>query len=275
MTDKTLPVAFFDSGLGGISVLRETVRMLPHEDFLYYGDSLHAPYGVRPVEEVVRLSRDAVQLLLGRGIKAFVIACNTATAASVSKVRQLMNQYSMPIISIEPAIKPACALPGTGKVFMMATLATTRLNRYLALQARMPDPSRVINIPCPGIVERVEAGIFDDDAYDDLFDKYFAPYVGTEVDAIVLGCTHYPLLRSTVREIMGEGVNLVNPAYETAVELRRLLSEQGIANDGKTKEGEEKYQFYVSDAAEKFMQFANSILPYDIEQTQLIPIEEY
>lgn len=106
-------------------------------------------------------------------------------------------------------------------------------------------------------------------------ERYLQPFKESDIDTLILGCTHYPLLRSTVREIMGEGVNLVNPAYETAVELRRLLAEQGIANDGKIQNREEKYQFYVSDAAEKFMQFANSILPYDIEQTQLIPIEEY
>ena len=184
------PVGVFDSGLGGASVLREALRLLPNENYIYYGDSGNAPYGDKSDDDITTLTMACIDKLMSMDVKAILIACNTATAASVSKVRQLMNQYSMPIISIEPAIKPACALPGTGKVFMMATLATTRLNRYLALQARMPDPSRVINIPCPGIVERVEAGIFNDDAYDDLFDKYFAPYVGTEVDAIEIGRAH-------------------------------------------------------------------------------------
>ena len=150
------PVGVFDSGLGGASVLREALCLLPNENYIYYGDSGNAPYGDKSDDDITALTMACIDKLMAMDVKAILIACNTATAASVSKVRQLMNQYSMPIISIEPAIKPACALPGTGKVFMMATLATTRLNRYLALQARMPDPSRVINIPCPGIVERVD-----------------------------------------------------------------------------------------------------------------------
>ena len=231
------PVGVFDSGLGGASVLREALRLLPNENYIYYGDSGNAPNGDKSDDDITALTMACIDKLMAMNVKAILIACNTATAASVSKVRQLMNQYSMPIISIEPAIKPACALPGTGKVYMMATLATTRLNRYLALQARMPDPSRVINIPCPGIVERVEAGIFDDDAYDDLFDKYFAPYVGTEVDAIVLGCTHYPFLRPHLREFLGNRrIEIIDGSMGTAKELKRRLGEKNLLHAEKREQ---------------------------------------
>ena len=228
------PVGVFVSGLGGASVLREALRLLPNENYIYYGDSGNAPYGDKSDDDITALTMACIDKLMAMNVKAILIACNTATAASVSKVRQLMNQYSMPIISIEPAIKPACALPGTGKVFMLATLATTRLNRYLALQERMPDPSRVINIPCPGIVERVEAGIFDDDAYDDLFDKYFAPYVGTEVDAIVLGCTHYPFIkgafaRNAKRYLRGDCA-LIDGSVGTVRQLERILDRYKLRN---------------------------------------------
>ncbi len=240
------PVGVFDSGLGGASVLREALRLLPNENYIYYGDSGNAPYGDKSDDDITALTMACIDKLMAMNVKAILIACNTATAASVSKVRQLMNQYSMPIISIEPAIKPACALPGTGKVFMMATLATTRLNRYLALQARMPDPSRVINIPCPGIVERVEAGIFDDDAYDDLFDKYFAPYVGTEVDAIVLGCTHYPFIkgafaRNAKRYLKGDCA-LIDGSVGTVRQLERILDMYKL----KSPCGTGKVEFHTS-----------------------------
>lgn len=228
------PVGVFDSGLGGASVLREALRLLPNENYIYYGDNKNAPYGDKSDDDITGLTMACIDKLMAMDVKAILIACNTATAASVSRVRQLMNRYSMPIISIEPAIKPACALPGTGKVFMTATLATTRLNRYLALQARMPDPSRVVNIPCPGIVERVEAGIFDDDAYDDLFDRYFAPYAGTEVDAIVLGCTHYPFIkgafaRNAKRYLRG-GCTLIDGSVGTVRQLGRVLDRYKLRN---------------------------------------------
>ena len=241
--DRQAPIGVFDSGVGGLTVVREIMRNLPDERIVYFGDTARVPYGSKSKNTVIRYSRQIVHFLETQQVKAIVIACNTATAASVSKVRQLMNQYSMPIISIEPAIKPACALPGTGKVFMMATLATTRLNRYLALQARMPDPSRVINIPCPGIVERVEAGIFDDDAYDDLFDKYFAPYVGTEVDAIVLGCTHYPLAKTFFRAAL-PGVKVVSQDELMAAKLENYLTRHPEIESLLTRGG--TYRFEVS-----------------------------
>ena len=225
------PVGFFDSGFGGASVLREALHLLPNENYLYYGDDANAPYGDRSYTDIAFLTEKSVSAMADFGIKAAVIACNTATATCIDALR---GAFPFPIVSIEPAIKPACALPGTGKVFMMATLATTRLNRYLALQARMPDPSRVINIPCPGIVERVEAGIFDDDAYDDLFDKYFAPYVGTEVDAIVLGCTHYPFIkgafaRNAKRYLRGDCA-LIDGSVGTVRQLERILDRYKLRN---------------------------------------------
>ena len=219
------PVGVFDSGLGGASVLREALRLLPNENYIYYGDNGNAPYGDKSDDDITALTMACIDKLLSMDVKAILIACNTATAASVSKVRQLMDQYSIPIISMEPA---------------------TRLDRYLALQARMPDPSRVINIPCPGIVERVEAGIFDDAAYDDLFDKYLAPYRGTEVDAIVLGCTHYPFIkgafaRNAKRYLRGS-CTLIDGSVGTVRQLGRILDRYKLRNPC----GAGKVEFHTS-----------------------------
>jgi len=225
------PIGVFDSGLGGASVLHEALRLLPRENYIYYGDNANAPYGDRSDEEISALTFRCARELMRLGVKALLIACNTATATCINQLRE---ELDIPVISVEPAIKPACALPGAGKVLMMATSATTRLERYLALQASMPDPDRVINIPCPGIVERVEAGMFDDDAYDDLFARYLAPYRGLETDAIVLGCTHYIFIKGAFRRNAGLYLSgapvLIDGNAATVRQLGRVLNDRGLTN---------------------------------------------
>ena len=186
------------------------------------------------------------------------------------------EEFDIPILGvIEAGAKVAAQVTRNKRVGIIGTEGTVGSGIHAEVLKKIDPEITVIGKPCPLFVPLVEEGWTHDPVTVEVASRYLRELQEKDIDTLILGCTHYPLLRSTVREIMGEGVNLVNPAYETAVELRRLLAEQGIANDGKTKDGEEKYQFYVSDAAEKFMQFANSILPYDIEQTQLIPIEEY
>ena len=189
-------IGVFDSGLGGVSVLREAIRVLPHERFIYYGDNRNAPYGDRTEAEITELTLRCAHTLANQGVKAILIACNTATATCIERIR---NELDVPVVSVEPAIKPACMQPGYGKILMMATRATTRLQRYLDLQARMPDPSRILNSPCPGLVERIEQGIFAEDAFDDLLDTYLSAYHTMQIDGIVLGCTHYVFIRNAIR----------------------------------------------------------------------------
>ena len=237
------PVGVFDSGLGGLSVLREARRILPHEDFIFYGDNKNAPYGDKTEDEVARLSFACADFLVKKGVKAIVLACNTATAVSCNEIR---HKLSIPVISIEPAIKPACSVPGDGKVFMLATLATTQLERYAALKSRMPDPSRVIDIPCPGLTDRIENGVFEVGAFDDLLTKYLSPYFGMKADAVVLGCTHYVFIGEAIREFflrhLGGECKLFDGGEGTARQLGRKLSEFGLEND----EGTGKVEFYTS-----------------------------
>lgn len=243
MHDPAAPIGVFDSGLGGVSVLREALRLLPSENYIYYGDNGNAPYGDRPESEITELTLHCVRQLVGLGCKAILVACNTATANCIGIIRTELN---VPVVSVEPAIRPACQQAGAGKVLMMATLATTRLDRYLALQRRMPDPRRIINIPCPGIVERIEAGLWEDDDFDDLFDTFLAPYENLETDGIVLGCTHYVFIpgafrRAACRHLRGPCV-LYDGNEGTVHQLARVLQEHGLQNP----KGSAQVEFHTS-----------------------------
>ncbi len=228
-----MPIGIFDSGLGGISLLREAVSILPNENYIFYGDNLHAPYGDKTDDEIAKLSFDSVNYLVSKGVKAVVLACNTATAASIRALRD-DKRLDLPIISLEPAIKPACEKPGDGKILMMATLATTRLKRYKALQSRMPDPSRVINVPCPGLVEMVERGTFAPEAYYDILYKLLNKYNGMKIDGIVLGCTHYIFIKSAIERYAKSNFKGECAFYDgnaaTVRQLGRVLEANGLTN---------------------------------------------
>lgn len=223
------PIGVFDSGLGGASVLREALHMLPKETFLYYGDNRNAPYGDKSEDEITALTFRCARILRDQDVKVILIACNTATASCINRIRA---ELDVPVISIEPAIKPACELPGDGKVLMAATLATTRLARYQALQARMPDPSRIVNVPCPGLVERIEAGHTAADAFDDLFSQYFSPFHGAQIDALVLGCTHYVFIKEAFARYAAAhfrgAVQIFDGNQATARQLKHVLEENRL-----------------------------------------------
>lgn len=227
----TRPVGIFDSGMGGVSLLRDARMLLPNENFIFYGDNKNAPYGDKTEEEILSLTSAAADFLLDHGVKALVLACNTATSASISILRK---KLAVPVVSIEPAIKPACERAGDGKVFMLATAATTQLARYRALLERMPDPARVVNIGISGMVARVERGITSVGAYDDILDTYLAPYFGETADAIVLGCTHYVFIGEAIREyflrrMKGE-CRLYDGNRATARQLGRVLERFDLLN---------------------------------------------
>lgn len=226
------PIGVFDSGLGGASVLREALKLLPRENYIYYGDNKNAPYGDKTEQQITALTFRCADYLVSRGVKAILLACNTATATCI---RQIREKLEVPVVSVEPAIKPACAAQGTGKVLMMATLATTKLKRYLELQNRMPDPSRIINVPCPGLVDRIERNVFEDDAFDDLFDRFLSPYHGMEIDGIVLGCTHYIFISGAISRYASTHFKGACKLYDgnaaTVRQLERVLDEKGLLND--------------------------------------------
>ena len=225
---QRLPVAFFDSGLGGISVLRQTVKLLPNEDYLYYGDSLHAPYGVRDAQEVIRLCDDAVQLLLARGIKALVIACNTATSAAAHQLRKKYPE--LPIIGTEPAVKPAVERHPGGRILVMATPMTLKEEKFSRLREQYEDEAEIIPVPCGGLMEYVEQGVLRGEAVENYLLDKLEPYMKVPVSAVVLGCTHYPFLTGAIRRIVGRIPEILDGSLGVATQLRRKLDESGLRN---------------------------------------------
>ena len=263
------PIGIFDSGLGGVSTLRQALHMLPKEDFLYYGDNHNAPYGSRSAEEILALSSSAVQYFIKQGVKAVLLACNTSTAVALPV---LQRETSIPIVGIQPAILPAAEMPGDGIILMMATRATATHPRYLALHASLPDPDRVKNIPCSAeFVRRVEASLFDPDAYSDLLEETLAPYEGERVDGIVLGCTHYLFFQrqlAAYAERHFSGSPRFFDGGQTAAEtLRQVLREHDLENS----QGIGSVSFHTSGDPETYRPRFEALLnqPMQIEGIEL------
>ena len=223
-------IAVFDSGVGGISVLRHLLRRLPGERFLYYGDSANAPYGSRTTEEVRQLTLAAAEKLTKEyGIKALVIACNTATAAAVKHVRE---QYpSLIVIGIEPALKVAADnFPG-GRIGVMATEVTLREEKFDLLLHRFDEECTITKIPAPGLVQLIEAGKVDTEETEALLRQILKDHIGN-LDALVLGCTHYPFASKAISRVLGEQVRLLEGGDGTARETKRRLAEAGLLEEG-------------------------------------------
>ena len=215
------PVGVFDSGVGGISVLASLMRELPQERFFYYGDTAHAPYGTKPTEEVNRLVGDVTRHLIGEGIKALVIACNTASAVSAQTLRET---YSFPIVAMEPALKPASLLRRDGRVLVLATPVTLALPKFGRLMAHYGEGAE--RVPCPGLMELVERE--DWDGAETYLRELFARYDGQPIDAVVLGCTHYVFLRPIARRLLPETTAIVDGNEGTARQLRHVLEERQL-----------------------------------------------
>ena len=230
MNQKQDYIAVFDSGVGGISVLRHLRRVLPGERFLYFGDSANAPYGSRSTEEVRQLTLAAAEKLTTQySIKALVIACNTATAAAVIQVREAYPQLI--VIGIEPALKLAADhFPG-GRVGVMATEVTLREEKFDTLLHRFDENCVIHRIPAPGLVQLIEKGQVDDPETEDLLRQILAPYIG-KLDALVLGCTHYPFAAAAISRVLGPEVTLLEGGDGTARETRRRLAEAGLLEEG-------------------------------------------
>lgn len=228
MEQMQQPIGVFDSGLGGISVLRELVAFLPNENYLYLGDSKHAPYGTKSLQEVQELTCNNIEYLIGKGAKAIVVACNTATSAAIQKLRE--HHKDMPIIGIEPALKPAVLQKEHPNVLVMATPMTLREEKFHALMKRYENQAEIISLPCPGLVEFVERGELEGEALEAYFKELFAPFADKKIDSAVLGCTHYPLVKNVIQKMLGDSVTLFDGGEGTAHETYRRLKEKNLLN---------------------------------------------
>ena len=229
MNTKHDYIAVFDSGVGGLSVLRHLRRVMPGERYLYFGDSANAPYGTKTKEDVKKLTFDAAQRLISRGIKALVVACNTATSAAIHDLR--IAYPDLVVIGIEPALKLAAERFPGGKLCVMATPMTLREEKFAALMRRYEEVCHVRKLPAPGLVELVEGGKADSPETDSLLKTLFATLESTP-DAVVLGCTHYPFAAKAISRVLGGGVTLLDGGEGTARETRRRLAEAGLLEEG-------------------------------------------
>lgn len=269
---NTAPIGVFDSGVGGLTVAREIMRHLPNENIVYFGDTARVPYGSKSKDNIIRYSRQIINFLKTKQVKAIVIACNTASALALEVVRE---EIDIPIIGVvEPGARAALEITQTKKIGVIGTEATIRSAMYEKIIQEADKEAKVIGKACPLFVPLVEEGFAKHKVTEEIIDFYLDSFLKTDIDSLILGCTHYPLLRSKIKQYVGEQITLVNPAYETAMDLKKILETCGMENTGK-EQVQVSYEFYVSDAADKFKQFANSILPYDIETTKQINIEEY
>lgn len=273
MLTKDAPIGVFDSGVGGLTVVREIMRQIPNEKIIYFGDTARVPYGSKSKDTVTRFSRQIVRFLQTHNVKTIVIACNTASAYALE---DLEKEIDIPVIGVvKPGAKVASEVTRNGKIGVIATEATIGSKIYSQYITEINKDVTIFGKACPLFVPLVEEGLWQDPVTDEIARRYLAELIDIDIDTLILGCTHYPLIRSTVAKIMGEDVTLVNPAYETARELKELLKEKGLLNEKQPALGENQYRFFVSDGAEKFKRFANSIIKYGILSAKTINIEEY
>ena len=282
------PIGVFDSGLGGLTGVRELRKRLPHEEIIYFGDTGRVPYGSRSPETILQYARQDIAFLLSKDVKCIMAACGTVSSTyPAAEAEKLPVPY---LGVVDAAAREAAFSTRNRRIGVIGTAATIRSRSYEALLRRLVPGVEITARPCPLFVPLVEEGLFHDSVTDEIASRYLSSLKEKYIDTLVMGCTHYPLLRSTLHRLMGDEVTLVNPAYETAVELKTLLRDMDLTrssedlerfseeNSRRAAAGEpilDPYQFFVSDRAENFTRFAKAILPKEGKDTKQINIEEY
>ncbi len=269
MSNLRRPIGVFDSGLGGLTVLRALIDLLPHEDIVYFGDTGRFPYGPKPRDELVKYAMEITDLLVDQDAKAIVVACNSAASAALDVLR---DRYDVPIVGvIEPGLRAAATVTRTGRVGVIGTVGTIASGAYQRAADGLVHSGRRIELTCaacPGFVEFVEAGDVDSDQVHVLVERLLAPVKQAAVDTLVLGCTHYPLLARTLGDVMGREVVMVSSADETAFEVRDLVGVSG-RRPAPTKPG--AHRFVTSGDVETFARLGSRFLGpeiYDVESWQ-------
>ena len=230
---KNNPIGFFDSGVGGLSVMKEAISIMPNENFIYFGDSKNAPYGIKDLGEVKNLTLDAVDFLLNKNVKAVVVACNTATSAAIDDIR---NKYkNITIIGIEPALKPAVKLCRKGNIIIMATPMTLKEKKFKLLMDKYKSESNIVSLPCAGLVEFIEQGVLEGEELETYLKEKFKSNLTDDIAAVVLGCTHYPFIKKALANVIGQNIPFIDGGIGTSYELKRKLIEKNLSNDSKEK----------------------------------------
>jgi len=220
-----LPIGVFDSGVGGISVLVEIIKLLPHEEFIYYADSINAPYGIKPENTIRSLTIKAADFLFKLGVKSLVVACNTATSAAIKEIRRI---FELPVIGMEPAIKPAVELKKNSRIIVMVTPLTLQSKKFNSLVYQYKHLAEIISIPCPGLVELIERG--NNNIADYLY-SILRPETKKNISTVVLGCTHYVLIKREILKVLGRNINIIDGNCGTARHLKTVLEKEGLLNN--------------------------------------------
>ena len=248
-------IGVFDSGVGGVSVLQAIHEMMPGENLYFFGDSLNAPYGERSLEDVQQLTLNAIENMnKKKHLKAIVIACNTATSAAVTLLRE--KYTDIPVIGIEPALKPAALAKKNSCILVMATANTLRLDKFHQLAERYDKSATIIPVPCYGLAKRIEQGNLDKPDLIELLTDLIGPYKG-KVDSVVLGCTHYPFVKDSISKILGKNVEVIDGGEGTAREIKRRLAEKNLLNTNTTKG---KIEIYNSLGEDKIIDLSWKLL---------------
>lgn len=259
------PIAVFDSGVGGLSVLRQLRALLPAEDFIYFADQAHVPYGPRPVSEIQAYSHSITRFFLEQGAKCVVVACNTATAAALDELRASFPQTLF--VGMEPAVKPGAAATRTGKVGVLATAGTFESQRYASLMARFARHVTLYENPCTGLVPLIEAGQLDGARTHALLESCIGPMLEAGVDTIVLGCTHYPFVLPLIRTLAGPDVEIIDPAPAVARQTQRVLHKRDLLKLG-SQQGE--LRAVTTGNTQQLAWMAKKLLSYDLVVEKLL-----
>lgn len=263
------PIGVFDSGIGGLTVLTEIIEQLPGEDIVYFGDTARVPYGTRSKETIIKYFFQSVRFLMSKDIKALVVGCNTASALALEEAKEV---FDIPFIGVvKPGAKAAVRLTKNKTIGVIGTEGTINSMAYQReIRKTLPD-AEIVGIPCPLFVPIVEEGWQDSDVGYLTAKKYLGELLEHKIDSLILGCTHYPALRYTIGKVLGEGVTLVNPAFESAKALNELLTDNKMLTD-KFEGG--KLTFYVSDDPNKFIRVGGNLFKREIQGATKVNIEE-
>lgn len=271
MNEKDRPIGVFDSGIGGLTVLREIVKEMPSEDTIYLGDTARVPYGIRSPETVIRYSLENTKFLFSKDIKFLVVACNTASSVSLDRIKSVVP---IPVIGvIEPGAKAAIKATNNKKIGIIATEATVRSDSYTRLIKAIDNDVAVFGLPCSLFVPLVEEGWTDGEIACLIAEKYLEEIRNRGIDTLILGCTHYPLLKTVIAKVMGSRVKLIDSAVEVAWEVKTILDNSNLSSKKKRKP---RREFYVTDSPLRFKKVGERFLENNIEHIELImgPLED-
>ncbi len=269
------PIGVFDSGIGGLTVVKEIMNLLPDENIVYFGDTARVPYGTKSKEIVTRYSFQCIKFLLENKVKAIVVACNTASASSLDIAKQ---SFDIPFIGVvEPGAVAACNMTKVNKIGIIGTEGTVSSGAYEKAINIINNNVKMVLKACPLFVPIVEEGWQESEIASLTAQQYLHSLKGSGIDALVLACTHYPLLQNTIGKFMGDSIRLVNPAFETAKALKQMLTESNLHNcsNDNCADGSVKYKYFVSDNPVKFKKIGENFLQKPINHVEKIDIERY